>query len=277
MVPVLKNAQRNVTVMKRILKYLAFGSTGLTASSALAAGGAGAEFINYYSLILERFGMDKHHASEWVPVIGGVVTLVLMLVIGSRYKAAVNKSKDDVVPDGKVSLRNGIEAILDFLNDLSHSVIGHDGPRYFPILAGIFLFILVSNLTGLVPGFLPATDSINTNLALGLCIFLVYNYAGIKEHGGSYIKQFLGPVAFMMPIMLVIELVAHLARPVSLSLRLYGNIFGDHLVLSVFTGLTYLVLPAFLLFFGLLVACLQSFVFTLLSSIYISMAVSHDH
>jgi len=263
--------------MKRILKYLTFGPMVLTAPAALAAGGAGAEFINYYSMILEKFGMDKHHASDWVPVIGGLVTLVLMLMIGSKYKTAVNKSKEDVVPDGKVSLRNGIEAILDFLNDLSHNVIGHDAPRYFPILAGIFLFILVSNLTGLVPGFLPATDSINTNLALGLCIFLVYNYAGIKEHGGSYVKQFLGPVAFMMPIMLVIELVAHLARPVSLSLRLYGNIFGDHLVLSVFTGLTYLVLPAFLLFFGLLVACLQSFVFTLLSSIYISMAVSHDH
>jgi F-type H+-transporting ATPase subunit a len=108
-------------------------------------------------------------------------------------------------------------------------------------------------------------------------VFVTYNYAGIKEHGTHYIKQFLGPVVFLMPLMFLIETVAHLARPVSLSLRLLGNIFGDHLVLSVFTGLTYVILPSFLLFFGLLVASIQSFVFTLLSSIYISLAISHDH
>lgn len=262
--------------MKNFMKFLTVGVFCGFANPVFASG-AGAKFINYYEIILEKIGMNEHQAAEWEVVIAALVTLVLTIMIGLKYKGEVERSKDNVVPDGKVSLRNGIEAILDFLYDLANNVIGHEGKRFFPLLACVFLFILVSNLTGLVPGFVPATESINTNLALGLCVFLVYNYAGIKEHGGHYVKQFLGPVAFMMPIMLVIELVAHLARPVSLSLRLYGNIFGDHLVLSVFTGLTYLVLPAFLLFFGLLVACLQSFVFTLLSSIYISMAVSHDH
>ena len=144
-------------------------------------------------------------------------------------------------------------------------------------MCGLFLFILVSNLTGLVPGFVPSTESINTNLAMGLMVYVIYNLAGIKEHGWAYVKQFLGPVWWLAPLFFCIEFISHLARPMSLSLRLYGNIFGDHLVLSVFTGLTWLVLPAFLLFFGLLVAVLQSFVFTLLTGIYLSLALSHDH
>src|SRR5690606_6463329 len=138
-------------------------------------------------------------------------------------------------------------------------------------------FIFFSNLSGLVPGFPPASESINTNLAMALVVFIIYQVAGLREHGPGYIKQFLGPIVWLSWLILPIELISHLARPVSLSLRLYGHIFGEHLVLSVFTGLTCLLVPAALLFFGVLVAFLQSFVFTLLSSIYISMAVSHDH
>jgi F-type H+-transporting ATPase subunit a len=249
----------------------------LFGSEALAAGG-GATFINYYHIILSSFGMDEHHIIEWQATAGALLSFVILLFVGLRYKAKVDAAEDHVEPDGKFSLRTVVEMVLEFVCDLGKSLIGaHQYEKFLPILCGLFLFIFVSNLTGLVPGFVPSTESINTNLAMGLSVFLVYNYAGIKEHGAHYIKQFLGPVLFLMPLMVVIELVAHLARPVSLSLRLYGNIFGDHLVLSVFTGLTYLVLPSFLLFFGLLVASLQSFVFTLLSGIYIAMAISHDH
>jgi F-type H+-transporting ATPase subunit a len=169
--------------------------------------------------------------------------------------------------------------IGEFIHDLGSNAIGPEKVRPFlPVLFAVFFFILISNLSGLVPGFTPATESINTTLVLGLFIFLVFNYAGIKEHGlFGYLKTYAGPVWWMMPLLFCIEMIGMMARPVSLSLRLYGNIFGDHLVLSVFTGLTKVILPSFLLFFGLLVACLQSFVFTLLSSIYISLATSHDH
>ena len=106
-------------------------------------------------------------------------------------------------------------------------------------------------MTGLVPGFLPATDSFSTNLVLGIFAFLVFNVAGIKEHGFiGYLKIYAGPLLPLMPLIFFIEMIGAFARPVSLALRLYGNIFGDHLVLSVFTGLTYLVAPALLLFFG---------------------------
>tara|TARA_B100001094_G_scaffold35230_1_gene29198 strand:+ start:245 stop:1036 length:792 start_codon:yes stop_codon:yes gene_type:complete len=245
------------------------------ASVSLAAGSTDAHFPSYYGMLLEFLGVDK--VSDWVPTVGAFVTLLIVLVVGSLYKSSVQAAGERLTPSGKISVMTIVDMLMDMVYGLAKDIIGEKGPRFFSLLAGLFVFILFSNLTGLVPGFLPATDSINTNLAMGLVVFIVYNFAGIKEHGAGYIKQFLGPVIFLMPLMLVIELVQHLARPVSLSLRLYGNIFGDHLVLSVFTGLTYLVFPALLLFMGLLVACLQSFVFTLLTSIYISMAVSHDH
>lgn len=263
---------------KRIVFPLLLTLTALGSGQAWAAGGSGTEFINYYHILLHGLGVDQHAIHDWQAVAGGLFSLLVIVLVGLAYRRSVASSGGEVVPDGRFSIRSIVESVLEFVCNLARNIIGeHQAARFYPLLCGLFLFIFVSNLTGLVPGFLPATDSISTNLALGMVIFLVYHAAGIKEHGMSYVKQFLGPVLFLMPLMLIIELVAHLARPVSLSLRLYGNIFGDHLVLSVFTGLTYLVLPALLLFFGLLVASLQSFVFTLLSSIYISMAISHDH
>ncbi len=183
----------------------------------------------------------------------------------------------DPTPSGKFSLMTIIEQMLDVVYGVAKDTCGHDYRKFLPLLSGLFFFIIISNLSGLFPGLVPPTESISTNLALGLSVFLVYNAAGIKEHGWSYAKQFWGPVGFIGPLLVIIELVSHLSRPMSLSIRLMMNIVGDHLILTIFTGLTYLVIPAILMFFGLLVACIQSFVFTMLSGIYISMAISHDH
>jgi F-type H+-transporting ATPase subunit a len=223
-------------------------------------------------------GLNHDQILEWQSVVGGLLTLALITIMGLSFKKSVEASGDNCEPEGKFSLRTFIEMIFDFVNDLARDIIGEKSyGRFMFLLTGLFLFIFISNLSGLIPGFPPATESINTNLAMSGIVFLVYNWVGIKEHKGSYVKQFIGPLWWMAPLMVVIEVIAHIARPISLSLRLYGNIFGDHLVLSVFTGLTYVIVPAFLLFFGLLVASLQSFVFTLLIIIYISMAISHDH
>jgi F-type H+-transporting ATPase subunit a len=140
------------------------------------------------------------------------------------------------------------------------------------------MFILVSNLGGLIPGLVPATESISSNLAMGLMVFLIYNVAGFREHGWHYIKQFTGPMLAIAPLMFVIELIGHMVRPVSLSLRLMCNVFADHLLVGIFTtNAPYVIVPSALLFFGVLVALVQSYLFTLLTSVYISMAVSHDH
>ena len=277
----IRRTSRDHILMKLLNKLMNVGgllSLVMVTEHALAAGG-GPKIISHYEILLFNFfGLESHQVDLWAPTVGGLLSLAILTLLGLGYRSAVMKAGDDVVPDGRFSLRTVVEMLLDFVVGLVRDIIGKEkAAPFISLLTGTFLFILISNLSGLVPGFFPATESINTNLAMGISIFLVYNYAGIKEHGASYIKQFLGPMAFLAPLLFCIELVAHFARPVSLSLRLLGNIFGDHLVLSVFTGLTYLVVPAALLFFGLMVACLQSFVFTLLSSIYVKMAISHDH
>jgi F-type H+-transporting ATPase subunit a len=203
----------------------------------------------------------------------------LLLVFGVAFKSRLEKSGYDPMPAEKFSLSVFTEWILVFLDNLATDILPtkNDVKKFFPLLVAIFMFIYASNISGLVPGFPPATESMNTNLAMGLCVFLTYNYFGLKENGMKYLVHFLGPVWWLAPLILAIELVSHAVRPFSLSLRLYGNIYADHLVFSIVTGLLPIIAPSFFLFFGLLVATVQSFVFTLLSSIYISLAVSHDH
>lgn len=229
--------------------------------------------IDYYSMILHSL----HLGEQWIPTVGALFVTAALLIVGVAYKAAVAKADAQDVPSGKFSLRFVVEMLMDLPWSVARDNCGHFARNYFPFLAALFLFILFGNLSGMIPGFPPPTVSMDTNVAMGVLVFFVYNYAGIKEHGASYIKHFLGPVVFIAPLFFCIEIVSHAARPLSLGLRLAGNIFADHTLLGVATGLSYVVIPAGLMFFGLLVAVVQSFVFTLLSGIYISMATSHDH
>ena len=244
---------------------------GLTAP-AFAAGGI-PHTVDYYSMILHALNQDK----MWVPTVGAIFVLILLTAMGLYFRAALAADGNSVEPKGSFSLRFIIEGILSFVLGLAKDNCGEQYRKYFGFLAALFLFILTCNLTGLIPGFPPPTVSMDTNLAMGFIVFIVYNFAGIKEHGFAYIKHFAGPVIFIAPLFFCIELVSHASRPLSLSLRLVGNIYGDHTLLGIFTGLSYIIFPAVLMFFGLLVAVVQSFVFTLLSGIYISMAISHDH
>ena len=257
--------------------FKAVSSIGAIAAAtpALASEGGGgvAHFINYYGMLLHSLHID--HA--WEPTVGGILCLLVIVACGLYYRASVTKDAGDVVPSGKFSLRFLIEEALEFVVGIAKDNTHESYLSFFPFLAAIFIYIVVCNLSGLIPGFPPPTETMDNNVAVGICVFLVYNLAGIREHGGAYIKHFLGPVAFIAPLFFCIELVSHFSRPLSLGLRLTGNIYGDHTLLGVFTSLSYLVFPALLMFFGLLVAVVQSVVFTLLSGIYISMAISHDH
>ncbi len=173
------------------------------------------------------------HSHSYVACLGGVLTLSLLVFFGLKFKASVEGSSDPS-PHDRFDIQTFVETLLDFVYQLAADVVGGKSyEKFFPVLASVFLFIFFSNISGLVPGFPPATESIDTNLAMALVVFVVYNAAGVKEHGFAYAKHFLGPIWWLAPLMLFIEIVSHLARPVSLSLRLYGNIFGDHLVLSV--------------------------------------------
>lgn len=207
-----------------------------------------------------------------------VVLFVTTLIASAQLRRAMKAVDGGLIPEEKLTYRNFFEILAESLYKLTESVIGHhDAPVYFPIVGSLFVFIFASNLIGLIPGFLPATDDINTTMALGIFVFVYYNFAGLRAHGISYLKHFLGPVIWLAPLMVVIEIVSHLARPLSLALRLRGNIAGDHLVLGIFSGLVPYLLPVIFYGLGVFVAFIQSFVFCLMTMVYISLSTAHDH
>ena len=259
--------------MLRVLLVLVLAS--------LSSGAYANGIVNWYDeayRLVSDVGYDHHVAERVVVIAGGLFTLVVCLIAGLVYSSSVKKAGSDVVPDGRFNIRTVLDMAMDLVVGISKDNLGDAWKTYTPLLAGIFMFIVVSNLGGLIPGFLPATESLSNNLAMGATVFLVYNIAGLREHGVHYIKQFTGPMMAIAPLMLIIELIGHVFRPVSLSLRLMGNVFADHLLVGIFTAnAPYVLIPSALMFFGLLVALIQSFVFTVLTSVYISLAVSHDH
>ncbi len=229
---------------------------------------------------MEHFSWFTLFGLEHYDHVLGAILVVLFLIFAS-YKIRKNLSKEgSVLPDEKFSLRTIFEILtIDFLLDIFTSVMGsrEKAKKYFPLLGTSFVFILFANLLGLIPGFLAPTGNFNTPVACALVIFVMYNYYGFKENGIGYLKQFAGPMIYIAPLIFVIELVSQLVRPVSLSLRLFWNMTGDHLVVGIFTNLIHLVIPALFMALGLFVAFLQAFVFTILSAIYISLAVAHEH
>ncbi len=206
-----------------------------------------------------------------------LLVLFLLVLIAWRIRVSLKKSSDPLVPETRFSVRNIFEIVVQAIYSQLQGIIGPGGEKYAPLVGGLFIYILLCNLLGIIPGFEPPTGNINTNLAMSLVVFLVYNYYGFKEHGVGYLKQFAGPVIYLAPLMFLIELTSHLFRPLSLSVRLFGNMFGDHTVLNIFADLTYLVIPVIFMVLGILVSLIQAFVFAVLATVYIALAVSHDH
>ena len=178
------------------------------------------------------------------------------------------------VPSG---WQNLMESVIGGIENLIGETMGPKGKSYFPLIATLALFILVSNLVALIPGFYPPTANLNTNAALALTVFAMTHIIGVKEHGISYLKHFMGPILVLAPLIFIIEIIGHLARPLSLSLRLFGNMYGHEIVLMIFFGLVPFLLPIPMMLMGVLVAFIQAFVFTLLAMIYIAGALEEAH
>jgi F-type H+-transporting ATPase subunit a len=166
--------------------------------------------------------------------------------------------------------------MVEAISDLVEQTMGPRGKEFILIIGTLGLFILFNNLSGLVPGFLPATDNVNTTFACSLTVFVMTHFYGIREHGLKYVKHFMGPIWWLAPIMIPIELIGHLSRPLSLGLRLFGNIMGDHLVTGIFFMLIPLFVPLIGMLLGTFVSLVQAFVFMLLSMAYFSGAVAHE-
>jgi F-type H+-transporting ATPase subunit a len=226
----------------------------------------------------------EHEPFTWLGALGlpekiataGLVAGIL-IVFGAIVHGKLAATEKAIDPEDGVTRRNIAEVFVEAISGLAEGVIGHGSERYVPLLAAFFIFILLSNLIGLVPGFSPPTSDFNITFALGVVAFVAYHVAGVREHGGKYVKQFLGPVIYLAPLMFVVEIFSNLFRPVSLGIRLFANMLADHQVVEIFTGLTFVVVPVVFYVLGAFVAVVQAFVFTMLSAIYIALAVSHDH
>lgn len=231
---------------------------------------------------MHHFSWLGYFTHDWinhknVHIFSAGLVVLFLIVATLLVHRKLKRVEERVIPDSKTTLVNIFEMAVESLMGLMEGIMGHDAKKYFPLIGSIFIYIFLCNIMGLIPGFLPPTDNINTNLAISLTVFVYYNVMGIRSHGlVPYLKHFMGPVLWLGPLMVVVELIGHCVRPVSLSLRLLGNITGDHMVLGIFSNLTPVLVPVIFLALGLFVSFIQAFVFSLLSTIYISLATAHE-
>ncbi len=212
-------------------------------------------------------GIPPFVAFSWVTT--GVILVVSFIARGSLK----------LVPRGT---QNVVEAIIEFLLNFVETTIGHMGRHFFPFISTIFIYILVGNFLGLFPGFEAPTSNLNTNAAMAIPVFLATHIYGIKNHGLGYIKHFVGPIRSiaalpLMILMFCVEVLAHIARPLTLSVRLFGNMLAKHKLILILGFLVPQVVPTVILGLGVLVSIIQAFVFTLLTTLYLAGAVEEAH
>jgi len=215
-----------------------------------------------------------------VHVASALIAVVLILIAALSYRASLRDPTHGVVPPRRFTLAAMMDGFVGAVFKLASDVMGpKDAARFLPLVGTLALFIFCCNIQGLIPGFLPATDTLKTNLVLALLVFVIYNVAGIWRNGLHYLAHFLGPKIGGFPwlffLFLPIEIASHLARPLSLSLRLMGNILADHKVVLAISSLIALLAPVPFLLLGVMVAIVQTLIFTLLSIIYIGLAIEH--
>jgi F-type H+-transporting ATPase subunit a len=217
--------------------------------------------------------MGIHPANPGAPI-SNTFTVELIVVLGLIaffVLVRLTLSADKPSPAQHVA-----EMISEFTGNLGEQVIGHGAGRYQAFLTCIFLYVLINNLVGLIPGVPAPTTSPAVPLGLAVPSFLYYNYQGFREHGFGYLKQFAGPMWWMAWLLIPIELTSHFARMMSLTIRLYANMYASDMLTLGFFSLVPIGVPSIFLGLHVFVSCIQAFIFMLLSMIYISLAVSHE-
>jgi F-type H+-transporting ATPase subunit a len=226
---------------------------------------------HYYFIneILGAFGFG-HFAHEYQNVTHSWFIIVIMIAAGILLTRSIK-----LLPEKS---QTALEYIISSLEDFMVEITGPEGRAFFPFIATIFLYILLCNLIGLIPGFFSPTADYHTTLSLAICTFVVTHIIGIKYHGIKYVKHFIGPIWYMAWIMLPIEIIGHFARIMSLTVRLFGNIFGKEKVLGILFALWGLYLaPLPIIFLGILVSFVQALVFMLLATVYFAGAMEEAH
>jgi F-type H+-transporting ATPase subunit a len=211
---------------------------------------------------------ELHNFPEYITYAWLAMAILIGLALIARF------SLKKTAPTG---LQNFFEVIVGGLENFIVEIMGPEGRHYLVLIGSFFLFILVCNLLGLIPGFDSPTANLNTTLALALVSFSATHYVGVKRHGFGYIKHFMGPMPALIPLMFPIEIISHFARVMSLSFRLFGNMIAKHKLLLVLALLSPYIAPVPILGLGLLVAFVQAGVFTLLAMLYISGSIEEAH
>lgn len=211
---------------------------------------------------------DPEHLVPDYIVMCLIIALVLILFLG------LSSRKLSLIPSKRQSI---LELIIQTFEGLLVDTIGEAGKKYLPLIATVGLFILFSNLIGLVPGFMSPTSKLNVTVGCALVVFVYYHFQGIRAQGlFKYLKHFAGPVPLLAPLMVPIEIISHFSRPVSLSIRLFGNIFAEEVLIVIMASIIPFFLPLPFMAIAIFTAVIQSFVFVLLACIYIAGAVAHE-
>ena len=211
-------------------------------------------------------------------ILAMIMTFIVVFLV--RLAGKSMKDPEQLVPDGKPSFRNIFEVVLDGIMGLASDGMGEKWARKaLPLVGTVTVYVFFFNIFGLIPGFSPPTENLNATVAPALIVFFATHTYGLKEHGvKNYLKHFMGPVLYIAPLYLVIELIGHFARVLSLSFRLMGNMIGDHKVLASWLMLTPVsfIFPVPFWLLGLIVCAMQTLVFALLTVIYVQLAVAHE-
>jgi F-type H+-transporting ATPase subunit a len=224
------------------------------------------------ALINQLLGLFGVHAPDHLIFIGLITLFILVLGLAIRSSLSI---------DNPGKLQIVLEDIVSFLATTLEGQMGENGRKFLPLLGTLFVFVLLGNLMGQIPGLGAPTSNINVPFACAITLWLYYHWQGLRAHGPvSYIKHFAvmpGVPIVMAPMIFVIEIISHLSRVLSLTLRLFGNIFGEHLVVLILASLVPFVVPLPIQFLGLIVGPLQAFIFFTLGTIYLTAATHVDH
>jgi F-type H+-transporting ATPase subunit a len=205
------------------------------------------------------------------------IVMILLVALGLILFAWFVGRKLSV--ENPSNVQHLVEVVFEAIQGLMKEVIGHDPSRFTPLIGTLAIYILVSNLLGLIPGFLSPTSNLNVTASCAICVFIYYNFQGIRKHGFlKYMKHFAGPVWWLAPLLFAVEIVSHLARPFSLSVRLFGNIFAEELLIGSLNNFIFPFLASIpVMFLALFAGTIQAFIFILLTMVYISGAVEEGH
>ncbi len=204
------------------------------------------------------------------------IVMVILIALGLIVFAVLLRRRLNVEKPG--ILQQVLELIAEFIIGLMKDIIGPSSRRFFPLVGALFIYILVSNLIGLLPGFMSPTSNINVTAGCAVIVFLYYNYQGIRAHGFlKYMAHFAGPSLVIAPLLFVIEIISHLARPFSLSVRLFGNIFAEELIIGSLNSIFPFIISLPVMALGLFASTVQAFIFIVLTMVYLGGAVEHAH